>query len=127
MAQQNIKFESGLVVAAVNLNEVDALSADVLMLPEGAEIINVSLEVVEAGDSGVTADLGFESEAQFFSTGLALDAVANYASTKQTTLNNAGLLKLKLNNASTKGVVKVRAHFFYPSERMTEIDIVKEA
>lgn len=127
MAQQNIKFESGLVVAAVNLNEVDALSADVLMLPEGAEIINVSLEVVEAGDSGVTADLGFESEAQFFSTGLALDVVANYASSKQTTLNNAGLLKLKLSAASAKGVVKVRAHFFYPSERMTEIDIVKEA
>ena len=128
---QNVKLRSGLIVAKLNLADIKAdddtgaYEVAAIVLPNEAEIIGVSLEVVEAGDGALTADIGFNDEAQFFSKGIALSAVANFASSKQTTLNSAGLLKVKLSAAATKGVIKVRAHFFYPSEQKTEIAIVE--
>lgn len=128
---QNVKQRSALCVATLNLADIKAddttgdYEVAAIVLPKDAEILGVSLEVVEAGDAGLTADIGFNDEPTFFSTNLALNAVANFASSKQTTLNSSGLLKVKLSTAATQGVIKVRANFFYPSEQKTEISLVE--
>lgn len=124
MAQQRVKTESALVVAPIALKEIGTEAFKAIILPAGAEVLGVNLEVNAAADASVTAKIGFNDDDDFF--GSALDVATagkNYAQGKVTTLNQSGFVTLTLSQAATKGEATLRVHFFYPTERMTEISI----
>lgn len=123
MAQQYAKFESYLAVADVELNTIGTSAYNVLLLPSGAEVLSVNVEVLEAAASGKTLNVGFVDTADFFSQGLAIDtANVNYNSSKVTRIAQTGAITITPSAACAKGKVRVRANYFLPSQILTEFE-----
>lgn len=119
--QQKVKFEAQCARIEVNLADIGTDTFKAIILPEGAEILQVNVEVLEATASGKTLNVGLDSENTFFSS--ALDVAtkgANYNSAKVTTINGTSALTLTATAACAKGRVCVRAFYFLPSEKMIE-------
>lgn len=124
MAQQKVKFDKALAFTTIALADLGTDEYKALMLPAGAEVMAVNLEVIEAADASTTASIGFNDDNDFF--GSALDVATagkNHAQGKVTTLNVSGVVTLTLSAAATKGSVKLRVDYYNPSEKMTEIDL----
>lgn len=120
MAQQYANFENYLAVADVNLSEIGTSAYDVLLLPENAEVLNVNVEVLEAAASGKKVDVGFGDTTDFFCSQIAVDALANFNSSKVTRISKTDAITIKASAAAAKGVLRVRAHYFLPSKILTE-------
>lgn len=121
MAQQRVKFESALIVVPLALKDIGAEAFNAVVLPAGAEVLNVNLEVSTAADSSVTASVGLDSIDTHFIAATAIDATKNVNSSVVTSLKQKGFITIKLSQAATKGEATLRVHFFYPSERVLEV------
>lgn len=121
MAQQRVKFESALIVAPLDLKDIGAEAYKAIVLPAGAEILQVNLEVSSGADTSVTASIGLDDDDDFFSAAIAVDSATRLNSSVVTSLKQKGFVTIKLSQAATKGEATLRVHFFYPSERVLEV------
>lgn len=122
--QQRVHHISYLAVSSVELNALSGTAKDYILIPKGANIIDVKLEVedsegkgeVEVALSGAgvkffenTALDSSEIEKRFLSSSI-------YTSTKEN-----DTLSIKLTSGSfSSGKVIIKALYFLPSQIMTE-------
>lgn len=118
--KQKVHNVSYLAVTALTLATIQDESFPAVVLPSGAEVLSVSIEVKEEADTGTTLKVGLESEAEFFANDLNLATKGNYTSAKAHKMQNTGTINVKANKVSTKGAIIVRVFYFLPSQIMTE-------
>lgn len=115
---QRVKNLAYLAVATIDIAELVASgesAAKAVLIPKDAEVVHISAEVIEAGDSDAKLDLGFEGEAEAVANDIALDNKGvNIANVVFSTPSTKELLATP--SGATKGVVKVRVQYFLPSE-----------
>lgn len=89
-------------------------------LREGAEVISVSLEILEPFDLGVTASIGFNDENELFSSNLVLDEKIVHTASRPLHANEMGSINVTLSGASSKGEARLRVMYFLPSTILVE-------
>lgn len=93
----------------------DSLTQEVALLPQGAAVLGVHLEVLSAFDTGVTADIGLGNTQDFFLNDIAL-ATANHSdSSVKTITKERTSITITLNKAITKGELRVFVEFALPT------------
>lgn len=90
-----------------------------IVLPQGAEILHISVEVKEAGVSALKADIKINEEVIGNDIDCATKGV-HLINFVKTLGNNATTIDLQLNKASNKGELVLRAHYFLPSQIQVE-------
>lgn len=93
---------------------------DTIAFPQGAEIFNVSLEVEEAGNAGLTANLGIVGSEDLFASNIDLSEKGHFTSSVKHTAKDKGAIKMSLSKNATKGRVIIRAMYFLPSTILAE-------
>ncbi|KAA6228837.1 hypothetical protein FMM55_00685 [Campylobacter sp. LR196d] len=119
MATQRVKNISYLARVELNLSEAE-VSGDIFIIPSGAEILALNVEVVEAGDAGLKIDLGLNDSAEFFANDLTIDILGNHASSVVTTSTKESLINYTLSTNATQGKLIFRLYYFLPSEILAE-------
>lgn len=119
MAQQRVKFISYLTKREIELQDLKDQSYEAIVLPSGAEILSVNIEVLESAKTGSTLNIGLKDDEKFFSELLDITQKTNYASSKITATKKQEIITLKLNQ-ETSGVIVLRVLYFLPSEIMAE-------
>ena len=118
MAQQKVNHISYLSVNPLDLSLIDTPDdVDVCILPEGAEIIDVTLEVSTPAAMGSTATLNIDGKD--FITSADITSATCHRSATFTTLKKASILKGNFGSANS-GEVVVRVHYFLPSQILAE-------
>lgn len=107
-----------LAITAIALKDLS--DNDTIAFPQGAEIFNVSLEVEEAGDVGLTANLGIVGSEDLFANDINLSQKAHHTSSVKHTCKDKGAIKITLSQSATKGKVVIRALYFLPSTILAE-------
>lgn len=119
MYQQRVKHVAYLAKAVIKLDEVEQ-NYQALVLPSGAEVIQVNLEVTQANTGGGTLDIGLNEVNDFFSANIDLSKLENSNSGKVTQLKEISFVTLNASAKLTDGEVVLRVQYFLPSEIMTE-------
>ena len=120
MFQQNVKNVSYMAKAVLKFDELEQ-EYKAIVLPRGAEISQVSLEVTSANNDGATLNVGLNDEKDFFMQNLDLSKVDNFASSKITATKEASFVSVNFSVADLKdGEAVLRVVYFLPSEIMTE-------
>lgn len=117
MYRQRVKNVSYLSKIVVDLDSVGT-EYEALVLPRGAEVLQVSLEVLE--EVSGTLDVGLNETQDFFINDLSLDQKKVSVSAKVCEIKEVSFVKLKLTNEVASGKVALRVLYFLPSEVMTE-------
>lgn len=120
MAIQYVNNVSYLARATINLNEVEKENFKALMLPKGAEILHLSVEIVEPDTMGNTLDVGLDDEKSFFMSSLGLDTKKSELSSVITSTKQNSFVSISRSEANADGVVVIRAEYFLPSLIKTE-------
>lgn len=121
MAQQRVKFESYLTKIQVSVNSLGLESFEAVLLPKGAEVLKVDVEVLETASAGTTLNVGLTDNDSFFIDIADIATATNHSSSKVTSTNKNETITLKLNQASDKGEIALRVFYFLPSEIVAEI------
>lgn len=117
MSLQKVNHISYLSVVPIDLSQVvKPADVDICILPEGAQIMEVSIEVVIPGLGGSKGTLTIDSKE--FIKDADLSQTKSYKSSVITGLNKAGVLKG--NFSQNKGELVVRVHYFLPSQILAE-------
>ncbi|PZT47729.1 hypothetical protein B6S12_07660 [Helicobacter valdiviensis] len=116
--KQKVHNVSYLAVTTLNLK--DLKSSEVIAFPLGAEICDVSLEVQEAGDAGLTCNLGLLGSEDFFANGIDLSTIGHHSSSIKHTCKDKGAITITPSSVATKGSVKIRVFYFLPSTILAE-------
>lgn len=117
--KQLAKFKSFLIVSEIPLG--GAQEFDAAILPEGAEVLSVSVEVTEPSTSAASASVGLAGAESFFIRGISLINPGEHSeSAIKATIKATQPLKIKLDANTNDGRIKVRVHFFAPSEILFE-------
>ncbi len=118
--KQRVKNISYLSCVIFALKDVQG-KTDITNLPTGAEVLHISLEVLEPNTQGITLDIGLDEQGEFFGNDIPL-------ATKGSTLSNVICATNKLSQvnftpsaSASDGVVKFRVEYFLPSEIVTEL------
>lgn len=117
--KQRVKFVSYLAKNTINLADVKT-SAEAILLPAGAEVIDVSVEVKTPATAAITADFGLAGAQDFFINDIALNTKGTHNSSVKAEIATAQTLNITLSSAATDGEIIVRALFFMPSEIVLE-------
>ncbi|MDL0101901.1 hypothetical protein NYG95_08550 [Campylobacter felis] len=117
MYRQRVKNVSYLSKIVVDLDSVGT-EYEALVLPRGAEVLQVSLEVLE--EVSGTLDVGLNETQDFFINDLNLNQKNVSVSAKVCEIKEVSFVKLKLTNEVASGKVALRVLYFLPSEVMTE-------
>ncbi len=118
--KQYVKNVAYLASVEIALKDLKDNKAEVAVLPNGAEVVSLNLEVIETSDGGITCDIGLDKEEDFFANDIDLTTKANSQSAKQTTLKKTSVVNLQLSGESSKGSVIVRVMYFLPSKILAE-------
>lgn len=89
-----------------------------IALPQGAEILHISVEVKEAGVSALRADVKINEEVIGNDIDCATKGVHFINFVK--TLGDNTTIDIELNKASNVGELVLRAHYFLPSQIQVE-------
>lgn len=117
MASQKVHNVSYLAHVTLDLSQA---TTKAVILPKGAQVVQVSLEVTEPSDSGAKLDLGFEGS---------VDVIANDINIEQVGVNicnvalepKQNLELLATSTGTTKGKAILRVLYFLPSVISVEI------
>lgn len=120
MAIQYVNNVSYLAKAKINLNEVQKENYEALMLPKGAEILHLSVEVQESDTLANTLDVGLNEEKSFFISSLALDSKKSELSSVITSTKQNSFVTISRSEDNADGVIVLRAQYFLPSLIKTE-------
>lgn len=112
-------FEMQKVVVGIDNAGVAKLT-ELLTLPIGAEIHEVSVEVTTAFVASTTIDLGLTSSANKFLNDQSLAVVGNFKSTVQTALVKPENMTVTFNQASATGAASIRVVYFLPSTEIRD-------
>jgi len=112
-------FEMQKVVVDTDNAGVAKLT-ELLTLPIGAEIFEVSVEVTTAFVASTTIDLGLTSSANKFLNDQSLAAAGNFKSTVQTALVKPENMTVTFNQASATGSASIRVAYFLPSTEIRD-------
>ena len=94
----------------------DSLTQEVALLPQGAAVLGVHLEVLSAFDAGVTADVGLGNTQDFFLNDIALTTPNTHSdSSIKTITKQSTQITITLNKAATKGELRVFVVFALPT------------
>ena len=94
----------------------DSLTQEVALLPQGAAVLGVHLEVLSAFDTGVTADIGLGNTQDFFLNDIALATANTHSdSSVKTITKERTSITITLNKAITKGELRVFVEFALPT------------
>lgn len=94
----------------------DSLTQEVALLPQGAAVLGVHLEVLSAFDTGVTADIGLGNTQDFFLNDIALTTPNTHSdSSVKTITKERTSITITLNKAITKGELRVFVEFALPT------------
>ena len=119
--QQRVNFESYLAKAVLKLADLRDESYEAIVLPAGAEVLSVNVEVLEAATANTTLNVGLDADERFFASDLDLGTRSvNHNSTKQTRIHLVSKVSVKASKVSTKGEIALRVFYFCPSQIMTE-------
>lgn len=121
MAQQRVKFETHLAKVEVQVKTLSTSPYEAVILPKGAEIVDVNVEITQAATAGTTLNVGLGTENSFFADILDISQVGNERSNKVTSTKKNETLTLTLNQTSDSGEVVIRVLYFLPSEKVFEI------
>lgn len=116
--KQRVHNLSYLAITAIALKDLS--DNDAIAFPQGAEIFNVSLEVEQAGDVGLNANLGIVGSEDLFANDIDLSQKAHHTSSVKHTCKDKGVIKITLSKPATKGKVVIRALYFLPSTILAE-------
>lgn len=117
MALQKVNHISYLGSVPLDLAKVaDINNVDICILPEGAEVLEVSIEVTKAGPATAKGSLKIDSKE--FITDADLNQTTCYKSSIITTLKKSSILKGEFNQ--NDGELIVRVHYFLPSQILAE-------
>lgn len=119
MYQQRVKHVAYLAKAVIKLDEVEQ-NHQALVLPNGAEVIQVSLEVTQPNTGGGTLDVGLNEVNDFFMNDIDATKIDSSTSGKITALKELSFITLNANAKLNDGEVVLRAQYYLPSEVMTE-------
>lgn len=119
--RQSVKNLNYLAVMQVNLADLKENKIDIAILPTGAEIISVSLEILQKTTSNITADIGYADNTGLFLNDIDLTKDTGGQSVISKTNPRPQALQLSINQKSSDGIVKTRVHYFLPSEIIYEI------
>lgn len=126
--KQRVKNISYLAKAHIKLADLKERVYPALALPAGAEVLEVSLEVLEANTTPNTIDIGLKNpsgyESQKFMNDADISQKGYVKSEVSTEIKVASQVTLELANTSSThtGEVVLRALYFCPSEIMTEFN-----
>ncbi len=120
MAQQRVKFESYLTKIQVSVNSLGTQQFEAVLLPKGAEVLKVDIEVIEKAKEGTTLNVGLAKNNNFFIDIADIATATNHSSSKVTSTNKNETITLKLNQLSDKGEIVLRVFYFLPSEIIAE-------
>ncbi|EFO9299979.1 hypothetical protein HL742_001116 [Campylobacter upsaliensis] len=122
---KNIAYLSEVVVDLATLDVTKGL--EVIMLPKGASVLSVKMEVLELPRDSITETLTLSLQKnglKFFENA----QIAKNANDKKfltsnihTSIDFNDVLVLKPSAAISGGLVKVKAHFYNPSEILAEL------
>lgn len=123
--QQRVNHIAYLAVVSAELNSLSNTAKDYILIPKGSQITDVKLEVVESIGSG-EIELGLSNSGLKFFENTSLDSskLENrfISSSVHTQVKENDSLSLKLSNGSfSGGKVIIKAHYYLPSQIMTEI------
>lgn len=94
----------------------DSLTQEVALLPQGAAVLGVHLEVLSAFDAGVIADIGLGNTQDFFLNDIALATANTHSdSSVKTITKERTSITITLNKAITKGELRVFVEFALPT------------
>lgn len=123
--KQRVNHIAYLAIVSVQLNSLSNTAKDYILIPKGSHIIDVKLEVEESIGSG-EIELGLSNAGLKFFENTSLDSskLENrfISSSVHTQVKENDSLSLKLSNGSfSGGKVIIKAHYYLPSQIMTEI------
>ncbi|EAI2894266.1 hypothetical protein E2Z65_06590 [Campylobacter upsaliensis] len=122
---KNIAYLSEVVVDLATLDVTKGL--EVIMLPKGASVLSVKMEVLELPQDSIieTLTLSLQKNGLKFFENAQIAKNANdkkfLTSNIHTTIDFNDVLVLKPSAAISGGLVKVKAHFYNPSEILAEL------
>ncbi|EAL52309.1 hypothetical protein CUP0937 [Campylobacter upsaliensis RM3195] len=125
--QQRVKNIAYLSEVVVDLATLDATKGlEVIMLPKGASVLSVKIEVLELKQDTIqTLTLSLQKNGLKFFENAQIAKNANdkkfLTSSVHTTIDFNDVLVLKPSAAIDSGLVKVKAHFYNPSEILAEL------
>lgn len=117
MAGQIVHNVTHLAISEVDLSD---FKEDLIILPALAELISLSVEVLEVSDAGVKLDLGFEGQRSVLADNVDLSIAGVNVANVALTLSKAEVLKAQITGTAQKGKFKVRCQYFYPSTILME-------
>lgn len=125
--QQRVKNTNYLSETVVDLSTLKTEGAEVIMLPRGASVMSVKIEVLELATDTITQTLTLALQKNGLKFFDAVQIAKNDNAKKyltsniHTTLEYNDILVLKPSAKIASGLVKVKAEFYNPSEILAEI------
>lgn len=122
--QQRVHHISYLAVSSVELNALSQTAKDYILIPKGANIIDVKLEVEDSEGKG-EVEVALSGAGVKFFENTALDSSETQkrflSSSIHTSTKENDTLSIKLTSGSfSSGKVIIKALYFLPSQIMTE-------
>lgn len=93
----------------------DGLTQEVALLPQGAAVLGVHLEVLSEFDTGAQADVGLGNTQDFFLNDIDITKTSHSDSSIKTITKEATQITITLNKAVTKGEARVFVVFALPT------------
>ncbi len=125
--QQRVKNVNYLSEVVVDLSTLETKGLEVIMLPRGASITSVKMEVLELNQDTITQTLTLSLQKnglKFFDAAQIAkndNAKKFLTSNIHTTIDFNDVLVLKPSAKIAEGLVKVKAEFYNPSEILAEL------
>ncbi|TQR31797.1 hypothetical protein DMB92_05260 [Campylobacter sp. MIT 99-7217] len=121
MYQQQVKHVPYLAKAVINLDET-IKGYKAIVLPAGAEILQVSVEIktpnTAGGKKATPLNIGLNEVEDFFIKDIDLSAEGTHTSAKITSMNEKSFVSVNTENSNAKIILRVL--YFLKSEIMTE-------
>lgn len=121
MLQQYINTQSGLISSGVDLSKTPGNKFDLALLPSGAELVMLNIEIIEPSADDIEFSIGLDDDKTFFGQGLKLNKKGFLMFSQTPTMQKKGCITLNLAKNATKGILRLKAVFFYPSQRKIEV------
>jgi len=118
--KQRIKPISYLAKVEVDFKSIGTDTYEAVALPAGAELLNISLEVTEVGDTGGLVDLGFKDSTNAIANDIDISAVKSHFPAFVGTTKSITTITLTPSTAQSKGKAILRVFYVLPSEFLTE-------
>lgn len=118
--KQRVKPISYLAKVEIDFASVGNTSYEAVALPEGAELLHISLEVTEAGESGAKADLGFKDSTAAIADDVDISKVGTNIAGFVGSTKSITSLTFTPSAAQSKGRGILRVFYVLPSEILAE-------